>query len=176
METHAGIAHLVCARTRSVLIDSWYIDPNRMFSREGAARSLAKLNLSYPPRLLDYLDRERSRMLRALLPPPGGLLIALHNNTEGYSMRTEIPISVRVSLKPRQSPHNFFLCTNASDFEALEASPYNAVLQGKPMGVEDGSISRVAARLGVRYVNLEVSLGQREKQIEMLHWLERYAK
>jgi hypothetical protein len=42
--------------------------------------------------------------------------------------------------------------------------------------VEDGSISRVAARLGVRYVNLEVSLGQREKQIEMLHWLERYAK
>jgi len=176
LQTHPGIAHLVWARTRNVLIDAWYIDPNRMFSREGAARCLARLNLSYPQRLLDYLDRERPRMLRAILPPPGGLLIALHNNTEGYSMRVEIPISERVSLKPGESPHNFFLCTNPSDFEALAASPYNAVLQSKPMGVEDGSISRVAARLGVRYVNLEVSLGQREKQIEMLHWLERHAK
>jgi hypothetical protein len=147
-----------------------------MFSREGAARSLAKLNVSFPQRLLDYLDRERPRMLRAILPPPGGLLIALHNNTEGYSMQVEIPISERVSVKPGESPHNFFLCTHPADFELLAASPYNAVLQSQPMGVEDGSISRLAARRGVRYVNLEVSLGRREKQIEMLHWLERHAK
>jgi hypothetical protein len=176
MESYPGVAHLIGPRTRNVLLDAWYIDPNRMFSREGAARSLARLNLSYPPRLLDYLDRERPRMLRAILPAPGGLLIALHNNSEGYSMQHEIPISERVVRKTGESPHDFFLCTDPQDFETLAASPYNAVLQSRPMGIEDGSLSRLAARMKVRYVNLEVTLGQREKQTEMLHWLERHAR
>jgi hypothetical protein len=170
---HPGIAHLVMNRSRNVLIDAWYIDPNRMFSREGASRSLARLNVTYPARLLDYLDRERPKLLKALLPPAGGLLVALHNNSATYSVRDELANSDEVSLKPGESPHNFFLCTQMADYEILAKSPYNAVLQNKAPKIDDGSLSRLAARMGVRYVNLEVSLGMPDQQREMLEWLER---
>jgi hypothetical protein len=176
MKTHSGIAHLVHGHTRQVLIEAWQIDPNRMFSRQGAALSFARSNWSYPPRLLDYLDRERPKLLEAILPPAGGLMIALHNNSEGYSMLDEIAASDAVSRKPHEKPRNFFLATDPADYAVLAGSPYNAVMQNRGAGSDDGSLSRLAARLKVRYVNLEVALGEREKQVEMLAWLEAHAK
>ena len=35
----------------------------------------------------DRLDRGRDRLVRTILPPRGGLLFAVHNNSEGYSVR-----------------------------------------------------------------------------------------
>jgi hypothetical protein len=46
------------------------------------------------------------------------------------------------------------------------------VLQRSAPKEDDGSLSRLAARRGVRYINLEVTLGERAKQEEMLGWLE----
>ena len=37
-------------------------------------------------RALDKLDRGRESLVRAFTPPDGGLLLALHNNSEGYSV------------------------------------------------------------------------------------------
>ena len=54
------------------------------------------------------------------------------------------------------NPHAFFLCTDERDFAKLATSPYNVVLQKKPPPQDDGSLSRLAAARGVRYVNLEV--------------------
>jgi hypothetical protein len=172
IDRRSGIAHLVRGRTRNVLIDRWWIDPNRMFSREGAAVSLARWNYAYPARVLDYLDRERPKMVRALFPPAGGLMVALHNNSEGYSVRDEVAISDETSVKRAESPHNFFLTTNPKDYALLAAGPYNAVLQHRAPKVDDGSLSRLAARTGVRYVNLEVALGQKQTQARMLEWME----
>ena len=147
-----------------------------MFSRAGAERNLKRLNKAWErqaiTRELDRLDRERGKLVKALAPPRGGLLVALHNNTEGYSVRDEIDISNATSIRRPHEPHEFFLATARRDFEALAKSPYNVVLQSDAKGEDDGSLSRLMATRGVRYVNLEVELGKRSKQHEMLDWLE----
>lgn len=176
IETHDGIAFIIENHTRNVTIDSGQIDPNRMFSRIGAEISLKNLNPDMPPdriaAALDLLDRHREGLVRALLPPAGGLLVALHNNSEGYSVLDEQPISDQVSMREPNDPHAFFLCTDPKDFRILATSPYNVVLQQHGPTQDDGSLSRLAASRGVRYVNLEVRLGNAARQKEMLDWLE----
>ena len=174
METHEGIAYVIESRTRVVAVESLRLDPNRMFSREGAEANLKALNpgaaAEQVRRALGVLDRGREKLVRALTPPKGGVTIALHNNSSGYSVAAEVPISDRSSLRQPGIPHAFFLCTDPRDFEVLKTSPYNVVLQQH--GPEDGSLSRLAAARGFRYVNLEVAAGEAERQWEMLNWLE----
>jgi hypothetical protein len=175
MQRHQGTAYLVTGSERNVTIRGAVIDPNRLFSRLGAEVSLRRLN----PELsvvrmndvLQFLDRERPKLLEALLPPKGGLIIATHNNSQGYSMTDEVPISDKVSLKQPDRPHEFFLCTHPDDFEKILQGPYNVLLQNSAPPDDDGSLSRLAARQGIRYCNLEVALGNEQIQREMLDWL-----
>lgn len=174
---HSGTAYLIESQDRNVPIGrGGKLDPNRMFSRAGAEKNLRLLNPAWSGEqiraALDSLDRGRERLVRALLPPHGGLLLAVHNNAQGYSVRDEIASSDQVSLKDPEHPHEFFLCTQAGDFERLAASPYNVVLQHSTPPEEDGSLSRLAARRGARYVNLECAIGKRKEQAEMLEWAE----
>ena len=174
--THEGIAYLVESQARNVPVESGRIDPNRMFSRVGAEASLKKLNPDWTPdrveAALALLDRGRERLVRTLLPPKGGLLIALHNNSEGYSVADEEPISDAKSIREPANPHAFFLCTDPDDFRLLSNSGYNVVLQQHGPKEDDGSLSRLAAARGVRYVNLEVGTGHSGRQKEMLDWME----
>ncbi len=176
MRAHQGIAFIVENHTRNVPVASGQIDPNRMFSRVGAEANLKRLNPDWPPEriqtALNILDRGREHLVKDLFPPPGGLTIALHNNSEGYSVLDEQPISDAASMREPANPHAFFLCTDEEDFRTLSTSPYNVVLQKKAPPQDDGSLSRLAARRGVRYVNLEVAHGHSSRQKEMLDWLE----
>lgn len=176
MQTHEGIAYVVESHTRNIPVESLQIDPNRMFSRTGAEASLKRLNANAAPAAIQHalgeLDRHRDKLLHALTPPPAGLTIALHNNSAGYSVTDEVPISDQTSLREPANPHAFFLCTDPHDFDVLKTSPYNVVLQQHGPTVDDGSLSRQAAARGFRYVNLEVGLGHPERQHEMLSWLE----
>ena len=117
------------------------------------------------------LDRNREKLVRALLPTPGGLLVALHNNSQGYSVLDEVPISDQAALNDSAHPHDFLLCTQPPDFERLARSPYNVVLQNLAPKEDDGSLSRLAARRGLRYINIEAAQGNFQKQSEMLDWL-----
>jgi len=174
METQPGIAYLIETRTRNIQVNSLEIDPNRMFSRAGAEASLKSLNTNWAPQQVEAalrtLDHGREHLVRALLPPAGGLLIAVHNNSEEYSVADEVPISDATSLREPANPHAFFLCTARADFLILSRSPYNVVLQQEKPERDDGSLSRLAARRGARYVNLEVRLGNADRQLEMLRW------
>lgn len=177
MKTHRGTAHLVAQDTRMVPVgEGGKLDPNRLFSRAGAERNLRRFNDAWGDgairRELDRLDRERGKLIAASLPPRGGLLVTLHNNSEGYSVKDEIAISNATSIRKPEEPHEFFLATAKADFEALAKSPYNVVLQSEASGDDDGSLSRLMASRGVRYANLEVELGKRAMQREMLNWLE----
>lgn len=176
MANHQGIAYMVESHTRNIPVASLLIDPNRMFSRAGAEASLKRLNPEAAPTALQLaladLDHHREHLIRALTPPRGGITIALHNNGPGYSVTDEAPISDQTSLREPANPHAFFLCTDPRDFELLKTSPYNVVLQDKAPPTDDGSLSRVAAARGFRYVNLEVGLGHPERQHEMLSWLD----
>jgi hypothetical protein len=98
--------------------------------------------------------------------------VALHNNSESYSVTDEVGISDDTSLREPGNPHAFFLCTDARDFAVLKTSPYNVVVQRHAPPADDGSLSRHAASRGFRYVNLEVAHGQAERQREMLAWVE----
>lgn len=176
IEMYDGIAYVIEGHTRLVAVDSLQLDPNRMFSRVGAEANLKLLNPDAPPeriqRALRELDRDRENLVRALTPPKGGLTVALHNNGPGYSVTNEVPISDQTSLREPGNPHAFFLCTDPRDFTVLKTSPYNVVLQQHGPTQDDGSLSRLAAARGFRYVNLEVASGQAERQREMLNWLE----
>lgn len=177
MKTHQGTAHLVAQDTRMVTVGAGgKLDPNRLFSRAGAERNLKRFNQGWSEaavgRELKRLDKQRGKLIQALLPPRGGILITLHNNSEGYSVKDEIAISNATSIRKPDEPHEFFLATTKSDFEILAKSPYNVVLQSEASGEDDGSLSRLMGSRGVRYVNLEVELGKRAMQQEMLDWLE----
>jgi hypothetical protein len=174
---YKGTAFFIEGNERNVPIRSGWIDPNRMFSRAGAEKSLKSLDPSWNDAqiavALDELDRGRERLLKAILPAPGALLIAVHNNLEGYAIQDEIPISDEVSLKQPDHPHEFFLCSEPADFAKLAASPYNVVLQNHPKGDDDGSLSRVCARRGLRYLNLECEIGKKAEQVARLEWAEK---
>jgi hypothetical protein len=176
MESRDGVAYLAEGHTRNVQVEGLLLDPNRMFSRVGAEASLRRLNRGAEEarvkRALDKLDRGREALVREFTPPKGGLTFALHNNSEGYSVESEVAISDETSLKDRGDPHAFFLCTDPGDFAVLRTSPYNVVLQQKAPPTDDGSLSRLAARRGFRYLNLEVALGQPDRQREMMWWVE----
>lgn len=173
----AGTALFVNGRTRAVKVEKLLIDPNRMFSREGATASLRRLNPGVTDdameRALRRLDRDLPALLAALLPPQGGLVLSMHNNSQGYSIESELPISEKHHLRVPGEPNNFFLATDPQDYEIFAAGPYNAVLQSKPPAPDDGSLSRLCAERGIRYVNLEAKLGEAARQGEMLAWAER---
>lgn len=176
IQAHEGIAYLIENHTREVAIGGGKLDPNRMFSRVGAEANLKHLNQDWPQdrveAALAVLERGRRKLVRALRPPPGGLIIALHNNSSAYSVADEEPVSDAGSIREPDNPHAFLLCTDPEDFRKLSASPYNVVLQQHGPKEDDGSLSRLAALEGFRYVNLEVAAGQATRQKEMLDWVE----
>ncbi len=171
-----GRAFLIRNSVRNVNVEGGVLDPNRMFSRVGAESNLRKLNPTWNARqmeaVLRRLDRDRPKFLSRLLPTNGQVLLALHNNSEGYSVKDEVPISDSVALNNAGNPHEFLLCTARPDFEVLAGGPFNVVLQNTAPKEDDGSLSRLCAVRGIRYVNIEAALGNMDAQRRMLNWSE----
>lgn len=176
VNAHGGTALLIQSEERYVPLKSGRIDPNRMFSTEGAEKSLRALNPGWSEAQISNgalaLQKDRHKFLKAIRPPKGGRIVALHNNSNGYSVESEVAISDKTSLNDAKNPHEFFLATDPKDFEVLATSPFNVVLQNTAPKDDDGSLSRLAAKLGIRYINLECGLGKIERQRELLGWLE----
>ena len=177
MDMYSGTAYLIDNTDRYVTIEGVKIDPNRLFSRVGAEKSIRAQNPGIAAdRLeaaLNFLDRHREELIRHLEPQQRNLLFALHNNRE-YSVNEEIAQSDDTSLPEPHRPREFFLCTDPHDFEALRKSPYNVVLQNRKPADDDGSLSRLAAKRGFRYVNLECGIEEIEAQLERVRWLEEH--
>ncbi len=175
LKKHAGVYYFVESEKRNVQVGECLIDPNRMFTAAGARKSLERWNREAGAGVIEaaegLLNRDREAFLRAVIPPKGGLLIAMHNNSEGYSMRDEVGISDAVHEPDPENPRDFLLVTDAGDFARIRQGKFNAVLQSQ-VKTDDGSFSVVAATRGVRYVNSEAALGNLAKQRAMLDFLE----
>lgn len=171
-----GKAYLVENSTRNVEVRGGKVDPNRLFSNVGLERNLQLLNPSaaeaWIASAVVEIQNSRHELVNAVMPPNGSVLIVLHNNASSYSVKSEVPISDQVALNDPDNPHDFGLCTSASDFATLSKGPYNMVLQNYRPSDDDGSLSRLAARMGFRYLNLEARIGNLNKQKDMLNWVE----
>ena len=171
-----GLAFFIESETREIPFKSTLVDPNRIFSRDGAYYALRKFKPGWQPgtlkMALDEIDRERESFLDILMPNKNGLLISLHNNFRGYNVHKEKGNSQRISIKKNENPRDFIICTNSSDFEILVSSPYNVVLQNELPERDDGSLSWEALRRNVRYLNIETRLGYLSKQKAMLKYIE----
>ncbi len=174
MESQRGTAYLIESRTVDVEIAGGKLDPNRMFSRAGAEANLRSLNPGWSADQvaagLDLLDRQREKLLDALLPPDRGLLIAL-GGVGSDSATQSAALGDQRSLPQPGHPQQFYLCTDAADYQALAASPYNVVLLQHVRARDDGSLARRAAVRGVRYLRIETSPGD-AAQRDMLAWAE----
>lgn len=175
VKTFKGTYYLIVSDKRNVPVGECVIDPNRMFTAEGARKSLERWNKEKTPAQIDaslaLLGRDRNAFLKAVTPPSGGRLIAMHNNSEGYSIKDEIPISDKVHMPDEANPRDFMLVTNEADFARIEKGKFNALLQ-KTLRVDDGSFSVLALTRSIRYVNIEAAIGNFEKQKQMLGFLE----
>jgi len=160
--------------TRNFTENGVQFNPNRIFSPEGARADLRRLNPSASSGdiedVLDTLDRDRSSFLENIFSPDGGLLTALHNNFESYSIRSELDRSNSVHFPERDRPRDFYITVNTDDYDRLSQGPFNVVLQNAP-GNNDGSLSWAALAAGVRYVNIETERGLLKRQQSMVDWL-----
>tara|TARA_S200000501_G_scaffold118202_1_gene110942 strand:- start:3416 stop:4180 length:765 start_codon:yes stop_codon:yes gene_type:complete len=176
LQKYGGTAYFIKNESREVDYKDTRIDPNRIFSRLGSFHALKKFKPEWSPgtlkSALDELDSERKNFLKTIFPDSNGVLIAVHNNFRGYSVKSEIENSTKVSLSQKENPRDFILCTDLSDFKKLSVGRYNVVLQNKPPEKDNGSLSWAALKNGVRYVNVETRLGWLSKQKKMLEFVE----
>lgn len=157
--SHAGVAYT--------------FDPNRMFTDRGIKATLQALG----PYSEDAyaLVKNFADVVKLYFKP--GLIIAMHNNTNGaYSIRSYIAggdmqtEASQVYVNPDIDPDNFFFVTTLNLFNRLKDRNFNVVLQASRTS-DDGSLSVYAAQKGVPYVNIEAQAGKSAVQQAMVESL-----
>jgi hypothetical protein len=159
------------------------IDPNRIFTKKGRRKNIIKHN----PRLRTntYVFHRAMRLSAALaqliVNTMGGTessrtWVAIHNNTHGYLGDDKQGIGnisieqyqqklakgaafILAVSKQKGDEDDLFFVTEQQDFNAMEQSGWNAVLQHPRVvtdpSEDDGSLSVYAQKLGIRYINVE---------------------
>jgi len=160
------------------------VDPNRIFTPAGAQASLLKTN----PQLngqepLFHLAWRRCNALALWLlqsmqlPDTARVVIAIHNNTDGYDQDGRGGVGTismlryqqrqqagaryirKLFLGPNQDEDDLIFLTHAADFRHFAKAGFNVVLQHRRVAwlpeEDDGSLSVWAAKSGHRYLNLE---------------------
>ena len=177
MNTNTGKAFFIDNphNKREVLIEDMLIDPNRIFSSIGIIESLLSLNVNCSNnehtekinKIVFLIENKLKIYLPIIIPEHGKLLIAMHNNLDGYSIYDEVNDSDDLCLNDKENPNDFFLVNNLSDYNKLKNTAYNVLLQTKTR-LDDGSLSCRISKEGRRYLNIEVRHGQTEKNYLML--------
>ncbi len=154
--------------------ETFAVDPNRIFTTEGARRILAKLSR----RTIEAeraVDRFAKDLLSIYAIEKSDVVIALHNSTEGhysalsYEKGGELASdAAAVFIKDGSDPDDFFFVTETAVFDALRRRGFNVVLQDNRRVTDDGSLSVYCGRAGVRYINVEAQHGHLEPQVAMI--------
>jgi hypothetical protein len=148
-------------------------DPNRMFSREGAAQSLRELGRVSNDAVNEVV--KLGQRIIQFIPENPSLVVALHNNTEGRfginSYRPGSPIAVNAKLyyeNPDDDPDDIFLTTDSILYHRLSNEKFNSIWQDNINARRDGSLSVYCGERNIRYVNCETQHGKTEKYLTML--------
>ncbi len=159
------------------------VDPNRIFTQAGATASILRenpgLDRASP---LFRLSISRAICLgRFILAafghlPENGVVVAIHNNTQGFdddghngigtiSMKryrkkqaAGAKYIAKLHIAPWRDDDDLFFITRSADYEALTPC-WNVLLQAPEVAIladeDDGSLSVWAEMAGLRYFNLE---------------------
>ncbi len=165
---HAGTRNLVFRVNGA----AFTVDPNRIFTDAGRARTLASLSRDTPAAraaVAAFADT-----LLAVYGTPD-VVVSLHNNTEdNYSAASYQPggseanEAETVTLAPGTDADDFVFVTTRPLFDAVAASGVNAILQNNATPTDDGSLSIWAAQAGRPYLNVEAQHGHRAENVRMI--------
>lgn len=164
-------------RTRNIkfkLEGKYYtIDPNRMFSRVGIAKSLIVFGRT-SPKAIDEIEKFANRILQ-LIPANPYWIIALHNNSNGkYSINSYLPGGDKekdakaLNVNQELDADNFFLTTDSLLFRHLATEQYNMIWQDNEKAKRDGSLSIYCGEKNIHYVNCETENGSQSEYDEMI--------
>ena len=153
-------------------------DPNRMFSAEGVASSLARWTPGeVAPGAAEQVKGVADTVLHYLTANYDDLLVAVHNNkADGYSILSytngELTDDARFShLASGEDADDFFFTTSERVYHLARDAGFHAVLQNQILAVDDGSLSVYAAANDLPYANVEAEHGHLAQQIKMLEFL-----
>jgi len=157
-----------------LLTESYQVDPNRIFTDKGLENTLEKYS-SYSRPAFEAVRTFTSELLEDYGLDDAGLIITAHNNGKGeYSAESYQAGAVyetdaaEVFVAEGSDPDDFFFVTTRPVFEKLKAGGFNVVLQNNQTVTDDGSLSVLAGRKGIPYINCEAAKGHLEEQILML--------
>ena len=154
----------------------YHVDPNRIFSEEGIAKSLKELGRT-SSKAAEEVERFGQRIIQ-LIPADAKCVVALHNNTPdlfsakeyspGYKRSIE---TKKIYLNPEEDADDFFLTTDISLYEKLAGKGFNTILQDNKNCTEDGSLSVYCGKKNIRYVNCETEHGKTQQYYQMIRTL-----
>ena len=153
---------------------SFKFDPNRMFTDQGARRSL-ETHGPFSVKALKDVRQFAASVLSICRFDELSLVVTLHNNSnQGYSAASYTKGAVyeidalKVYLDRNADPDDFFFVTDLGLFEFFRGRGFNVVLQDNENVTDDGSLSVLAGRRGIPYINVEAEEGHLQQQLEML--------
>ena len=148
---------------------AYEFDPNRMFTDLGAKASLERFG-NFSPKAHEVIRNFADRVVAGI---NSDVIFTLHNNSEdNYSAESYLVEykmdAAAVYLNPDQDPDDFYFVTERLFFDALKSRGYNVVLQNNETITDDGSLSVLAGRRKIPYINIEAQHGHLDEQIDML--------
>lgn len=154
------------------------VDPNRIFTAEGALLSLQQNN--------NYKDEEAINNAAVLVNRLAEkyvndyvngkkLVVALHNNSDGgelniraYKNGNQVKNTAEVYINPQKDADDFFLTTDKALFNFMKQKKFNVVLQNNKDVENDGSLSVYTGQKNIPYVNIEAQTGHIAEQKQMI--------
>jgi hypothetical protein len=143
---------------------SFVFDPNRMFTKEGAAASLTQYSVpgSVSQLAIDSVVAFGQAVLQAYRFDSEDLILAIHNNGgSNYSAASYLPGAAyaaeasKVSIPDPATQRNFFLVTSSANYNGLVEQGQNVVMQADN-ATNDGSLSYYAQVVrNKNYMNIE---------------------
>ena len=157
------------------LNDSVYrFDPNRIFTPEGAAATLAAQS-RFDSAAADYVNNLGKQFTRSYINHQQ-LVLAMHNNSDGGGLHIGSYAkggiyendAADVFINPKEDKDDFFYVTDKRFFNYLKNRGFNVMLQNNAAVTNDGSLSVYCGYLGIPYLNIEAELGHHAQQKRMM--------
>ena len=179
LRKHGGrLIELVHTGKRRVVFklngQEYHFDPNRIFSKTGVRLTLRSEG-SIPEEAYEAVDVFAAQFIDYFKLHKREGFITLHNNGDGeFSIKSYQPGAELAAdtdelyVNPQSDPDDFYFVTRKVDFDALQENKLNVILQDNTIRRDDGSLSVMAGRRGLPYINVEAQPDHLEEQIKMI--------